>query len=306
MIFRYEYPGGVWVDIEQPSGDEVRRTAREFSISERLEAEVLSSTPSPLVARDAGVVLLVLHFPSQGKEDGDAKNQEIDFIIGSNFIVTVRYEVVVPLHHLKKILETQELIEGRTPLATDVLLEILFTHLYASVRDHVSHIANHLEVIERDMFTGRERATVRLISSVSREFLHMESALANQEGPLSRFFTLLERSGFFGTSFTERAERILAERTQIAQLVKTHRAITADLRETNVALLGARQNEIMKTLTIVNFIFLPLGLISWIFAMRTEGMPIVDSPNAFLIVLGIMLAVATLLLTFFVKKRWLF
>ena len=106
--------------------------------------------------------------------------------------------------------------------------------------------------------------------------------------------------------FAPRAERIRAERANVARAVKTYRAIASELRETNIALLGARQNEIMKTLTTVNFILLPLGLISWIFAMRTRGMPLVDSPNAFWLVLALMLGVAALLTAFFVKRRWLF
>jgi Mg2+ and Co2+ transporter CorA len=98
---------------------------------------------------------------------------------------------------------------------------------------------------------------------------------------------------------------MLAEHMQVAHLITTYRAVTTELRETNAALLEARQNEIMKTLTIVNFIFLPLGLISWTFSMRTEGMPIIASPHAFWIVLAIMVIVTALLTGFFIKKRWL-
>lgn len=305
MVFRYEYSGGVWVDLEQPNEDEIRQVAQEFSISERIEMELLSPTPTPLVASDEGMGLLVLHFPSHSTENGEIGNQEIDFIVGKHFIVTVRYEVIAPLHHLKKILEAQRLVGGRAALTTDVLLEILFAHLYTSVRDHTNHVANNLELVERDMFDGHERTTVRAISNVSREFLHMEAALANQEEPLSRFLKSLRERGSFGVSFSERAGRILAERIHVARLVGTHRAMASELRQTNLALLEARQNEIMKTLTTVNFIFLPLGLISWTFAMRTEGMPFIDSPNAFWIVLGIMFTVAVLLITFFIRRRWL-
>ena len=305
MIFRYEYPGGVWVDLEKPSGEEIRQIAQEFSISERLEAELLSPTPSPLAAGDEGTALLVLHFPVHAAEGGDAKSQEIDFIVGTKFIITVRYEVIVPLHHLKKLLETQKLVSGQHAISTDVLLEILFAHLYTSVRDHTDHTADKLARVEQDMFDGHERQTVRTISGIGREFLHLEAALANQEESLGHFLKALAARQFFGPSFTERAQRILDERTQVARLIKTHRAISTELRETNGALLEARQNEIMKTLTIINFIFLPLGLITWTFAMRTEGMPFISSPNAFWIVLGIMLGVALLLTAFFLKKRWL-
>lgn len=305
MLFRYEYHGGVWVDLEHPTEDEVRRIAQEFSIGERLEMELFSPTPSPLVANDDGMTFMVLNFPSHGASDGEIRDQEIDFVVGKKFVITVRYEVVEPLHRLQKLLEAQRLISLDDALTTDVLLEILFAHLYTSVRDHTSHVANRLAHIERDMFNGLERKTVRMISNISREFLHIEASLANQEEPLNRFLKSIVARGSFGASFPERAERVNAERAQVAHLVKTYRAVASELRETNTSLLEARQNEIMKTLTIVNFIFLPLGLISWTFSMRTEGMPIIASPNAFWIVLAIMLGVTVLLTAFFIKKRWL-
>ena len=306
MLFRHEYRGGVWVDLEQPSEEDVRRVAEEFPISKRTEKEILSPTPSALAEADADTALLILHFPAHGAEDGDTRNQEVDFIVGDGFIITARYEVVAPIHHLKKLLEARELVAAQDTLTTSVLLELLFAHLYTSVRDHASHVASRLERIERDMFDGHERATVRAISNVNREFLHLDAAIASQEEPLGRFFKELSAREPFGTAFAERAERILAERARVARVVATHRAVAAELRETNSILLETRQNEVMKTLTIVNFVFLPLGLISWIFSMRTEGMPLVGSPNAFWIVLALMLGVALLLVAFFAKKRWLF
>lgn len=306
MVYRYEYKGGIWVDIEQPTDEEIRDIAKEFSISERVETELLLPTPSALVAGDTHTSLLVLHFPAHGNENGETKSQEIDFIVGKNFIITVRYEVVASLHRLKKLLETESFVSEGAPISTDVLLEVLFAHLYTAIRDHASHSASRLTRVERDMFDGHERSAVRAISEISREFLHLEAALANQEEPLYRFLKSLGARDFFGPSFEDRMSRITAERSQIAGLVHTHRAVTTELRETNNALLSARQNEVIKTLTVVNFIFLPLGLISWTFAMRTEGMPIIDSPNAYWIVIGIMLAVAALLTLVFARKRWIF
>ncbi len=296
---------GVWVDLEQPSVDEIRHITQEFSIGERMEKELIFPTPVPMVVGDENMVLLVLHFPSQGVQDGETKNQEVDFIIGKNFILTVRYEVIAPLYHLKKLLEAQQLVAGKALITTDVLLEILFAHLYTSMRDHTNHIADNLARVEKEMFDGHERTTVRSISNISREFLNVEAALANQGESLNRFLETITQYGFFGSSFVPRSLRILAERAHVARIVTTHRAIATELRETNLALLESRQNEIMKTLTIVNFIFLPLGLISWIFTMRTEGMPLIYSPNAFWIVLALMFGVAVLLITFFIKKRWL-
>lgn len=306
MIFRHEYRGGVWVDLEQPSEDEIRQVAHEFSISERIETELLYPTPAPLVASDISAALLVLHFPAQGVADGETKSQEIDFIVGDHFVLTVRYEVIAPLHLLKKILEAQKLVAGHAAITTDVLLEILFAHLYTSVRDHTNHIASRLVRVEQDMFDGRERATVRLISNLSREFLHLEAALANQEEPLGRFLQTLAGHNFFGNSFTERIARIMAERTQVAHFISTNRAVATELRETNSTLLEARQNEIMKTLTVITFSVLPLELTALVFGMHVPGTPLEQNPDAFWIIIALMLAIVGIMMLFFARKRWIF
>ncbi len=306
MVFRHEYRGGVWVDLEQPTGDEIRQLAHEFSISERLEQELLAPTPTPLVASEGSMVLLVLHFPAHGAEDGKTENQEIDFIVGKNFILTVRYEIIAPLHHLQKLLETERMVSGHAAITTDVFLEILFAHLYTSVHDHTNHIVSRLARIEQNMFDGAERTTILSILQVSREFLHMETGLANQEEPLERFLRTLVQHGHFEKSFAQRIERILAERSQVARLVQTHRAIATELRETNIALLESRQNEIMKTLTTMTVIVLPLELIAFIFGMHLPGTPFEQSPNAFLIIMTLMLGAVGLMIIFFARKRWIF
>ena len=306
MIFRHEYRGGVWIDLEQPTGDEIRDIAKEFSINERLEQELLSPTPTPLVASEGGMALLVLHFPAHGAEDGITENQEVDFIVGANLILTVRYEVIAPLYHLQKLLEAQRMLSEHAALTTDVLLEILFAHLYTSIHDHTNHIVSHIARIEHDMFEGAERKTILSILQVSREFLHMETSLADQEEPLSRFLMLLSGPDFFGEPFLERSERMLTQRAQIERLVETHRAIVTELRETNIALLEARQNEIMKTLTVITFSVLPLELLALIFGMHELGTPLEQNPNAFWIIITVMLGVVGVMTLFFARRRWIF
>ncbi len=305
MLFRYTYHNGVWIDLEHPTEEEIRSIVDEFSISERLQTELFEPTPTPIVASDAGVTFLVLHFPTHGTVDGEIEDQEVDFIIGNNFIITVRYKVVASLRSLQKLLETQKMIAADDSMESAMLLEIIFTHLYTSVRDHINTVAGRLTAIEHDMFNGLERTTVRAISNTSREFLHTEASLVNQEEALERFLRFCITKGVFGPAFTERAERILAERAQVARLGATYRAVATDLRETNASLLEARQNEIMKRLTVISFSVLPLELIALIFGMHALGAPFEQNPNAFWIILALMLSVGTLITTFFARKRWL-
>ena len=306
MIFRHEQNGAFWIDIEQPTPEEVHAISKEFSIGSRIETELLSPSPLPLVAGDAEHALLVLHFPAHGTDDGQTASQEIDFVVGQKFILTVRYEVIAPLHHLRKLLEANGLVGTHFEMREDMFLEILFAHLFATMRDHTNHIANRLLHIEKGMFGGHERDTVLHISEINREFLHLQAAVANHEEPLTRFLQALERRNFFGPAFGERAQRIRGENEQLARLIGTHRAVGTELRATNMALLSARQNEVMKTLTVMTFLVLPLNLIAFIFAMHVPGTPLMTNPNAFWIILTAMLGVVGILVLYFAKKRWIF
>lgn len=305
MLFRYEYHGGTWIDLEQPTEEELREVTQEFSIDGRIEKELISPTPTPLVISNPDAALLVLHFPTHGAESAEIGSQEIDIVVGPKFIITVRYEVIAPLYHLKKQLETQKLVAPRTLITADVLFEILFVHLYTSVRDHINHVADRLVRIEQEMFDNHERRTVRSISDIIREFLHMEATLANQEEPISRFMDVLMRHKFFKTTFSERADHILASRSQTSRLIETHRAVATELRETNMALLEVRQNEIIKALTLITVLVLPLELIAVIFGMHAPGTPFEENPDGFLVIIGLMFSTMGVMTIYFARKRWI-
>lgn len=305
MIFRHAYAGGIWIDLERPTDEEIRAVAKEFSVSERVESELISPTPFPLVSGDAHSAFLVLHFPTPSEAEERLRDQEIDVIVGKGHIITVRYEVIAPIHHLQKVLDAQAALGKNAGITTDVFLEILFAHLYTSIRDHTNHIASKLTTVEDAMFNNGERKTVRAISSISRSFLHLEAAIANQEEPLRRFLTTLAERDYFGKSFGERATRIAAERQQVAHLLRTHRAVAVELRETNSALLEARQNEIMKTFTMITVVVLPLELIAFVFGMHAPGTPLEQNPQAFWIIMAIMLGAVSIMALYFAKRRWL-
>ena len=306
MIFRHTHNKTTWIDLEHPTDEELASVTRELSIGARIESELIAPTPLPLVAGEAGMTLLVLHFPTFDSESGESRDQEIDFVVGKNFVLTVHYEIVEALHLLRRLFETEEALRDGGALSTEMLLEVLFAHLYAAVRDHGQHIAQEMVRVEKEMFDGHERKTVREISSVSRAFLHLEATLASQEEPLDRFLRTLTRPQFFSETFHDRAGRIAAMRSGAQRYLLTHRAVATELRETNAALLETRQNEIMRTLTVVSFILLPLELIAIIFAMQLPGVPLQEDPHGFWVVV-VGLAILGAVLTFFsAYKRWIF
>jgi magnesium transporter len=306
MVFRHER-GASWIDLEQPAPDELAALAKELGIGARIGEELSAPSPIPLALAEGDTALLVLHFPTRDAQDeaDDSREQEIDLVVGREYLLTVRYEVVAPLHALHKSLEAHELLGIAPKIGADDFLELVLGKIFDAARDRAKHIALRLGKVEHDVFSGAERDTIRTISLIHREFLHLESAVADNEDPLAHFLAAVERRGLFGAHFAERATRVLAERDHVARLTSTHRKVASELQETNATLLNATQNEIMKTLTIMAFVTFPLTLIAGIFSMDTTHNPIVGTRYDFWVVLGLMLVMAVGFFVYFRMKRWL-
>ncbi len=304
MMTRHTRGKVVWVDLESPTHEELDGIMREFGVNARIEEEIISPTPYPLSITFPDYQYLVLHFPT-AQGGLDTRAQEVDFIVGKQFIITARYEVVEPLHSLHRVFEAEELLgvsEGSS--SGEELVEQMLRRLYGAISNEAEQVLRMLERIEQDIFSGRERVTVRAISDVSRILLKFDTVLDRHEDPLSDFLTELSNTSFFGKKFHDHAERIQAERDHASALVDSYRAIASELRITNDSLLSASQNEVMKTLTLMSFIILPLSLITGIFGMNVDDMPIVGSPGSFWLIVSIMATLALGFFLFFKIKRW--
>jgi len=305
MITRHERGKTVWVDLESPTREELSEVIREFGIDGRIEEEILSPTPYPLSIAFPGYAYLILHFPTSCAEEG-ARAQEMDFIVGKHFLITARYEHIDCIHNLHKVFEAEELLETgarHVPIAS--LLERVMDRMYAAISGEIERQGDRLERIERDIFSGKERQTVRRISETGRVLLRFETALARHKEPLEGFLATLAAPTFLGVSFDEHAAHIEAKRVHVAALVASYRAVAQELRTTNDSLLSSSQNQVMKNLTVMSFLALPLTLLASIFGMNAVNMPIVESEHGFLAILGLMAATSLILFTFFRLKKWL-
>jgi magnesium transporter len=279
---------------------------REFDIDERVHQEVARPTPYPLSIPFPGYSYLILHFPITGSEDG-ARAQEVDFIVGPHFLVTVRYESIEPLYALHRAIEAEELL-GTVDAASwrmGALVESVLGRMYVAISTDIETAGRRLDRIERDIFSGRERRTVRAISDAERVLLRFHTTLERHREPLSDFLASLATPAFLGTKFDAHAAHIEARRVHAASLVSSYRAAAETLRVTNDSLLSASQNDISRTLNIMAFATFPLVAIAGVFGMNVENMPIVGLEQGFWIILGLMTLVVLGFVAIFRAKHWL-
>lgn len=304
------YKETTWIDLENPTMEEVRILMDKHDIDPLIANEMLSPTMRPRVDVHENYIYLILHFPipitkESDDTDGVAKKiQEVDFIIGKQFIITTHYESVDALHDFSRVFEVNSILsKSNMSNHAGFIFFFMIQYLYKVLHNQIETIRDDLDDIEDKIFQGKEKEMLFELSRLKRTLLTFKSALATHKEVLSTFEKAAEE--FFGTTFKYHLRSIIGEYYKVKTSIDSIKEYLDELRNTNDSLLAAKQNEVMKILTIMAFVTFPLSLVAGIFGMNTSTLPFIGQENDFWIVIGIMTMLAFTFFLFFKRKKWL-
>ena len=303
MIERKQYKGITWIDIESPTAEEIEEVSKQFKLHPLISTELGQPSARPKIDPYHDYIYTILHFPIYQHKLGEQDNQEIDFVIGKSFLITTHYQQISALNKFKVYGLIGEVVgeHKMLPHAGFIFYNIL-KHLYEEIGDNLHLISKNLASIEEEISMGHEQAMVNKIGVASHDILDIKRAIKSHEGILSSFETA--GKSFFGPEFRYYLSAIIGEHAKLWDSIEDRRETLADLRDTNDSLLNAKSNQVMKVLTIMAFIALPLSLLASIFGMNTEVMPIIGLAHDFWIIVGAMIILSGTMLLYFRYKRW--
>ena len=303
MHSRYEHNGLVWVDLESPSRDEVRDIMDQFGIAPLVAEEVLLPATKPRVEFYGDYVYLVLHFPAL-RHSHKAREQEVDFVVGSNFLVTAHYDMIDSLHKFTKVIEVNSLLD-KSNLGSHAgfMMFYMLKKLYQAVEHEVEYIRHDLATVEEHIFSGHEVDMVVALSRSARDLLNLRQRME----PHREVLRELEAGGaaFFGQDFLPYLRALSNEYYRVHNHIMRETESVHELRETNNSLLSTKQNETMRILTIMALLTFPLALFVAIFDINAASNPIIGLPYDFWIIVGIVVGAGATMLWYFRYKKWL-
>ena len=241
MISVYKHRHLTWVDVESPTPDEVRKIMDEYDIDPLVADELLLPTLKPHVDVYSNFIYLILHFPAFKHTHNGNINQEIDFIIGKDFLITTRYDTVDPLHKFSKVFEVNSVLDkGDIGDHAGFLFFYMVRKLYKSLEHELEYIEDSLEIIEEDIFEEKEKEMVIALSNVSRNLLNLKQAL----NPHQEVLTSFSDAGrmFFGNDFANYLNSIMGEYYRIKNSISVHNDTLYELRSTNNSLLRSEEH----------------------------------------------------------------
>lgn len=303
MITRLQYGDTTWVDLNQPTEDEVHAVVTEFAVNPFISADLLSPSVKSRVERHDEHLYLILHFPVFKHSHSGEHKQEVDFVIGKNFLITTRYDTVDSIEKYQKLIEVNSILDHGEGRSSGALFFGIIREIYESLFNELEYIENWIGKIERNIFSGKEREMVFALSDVSRTVLNFKKATVFHREVLKNLH--MYGGELFDDMFTYNVTQALHEYSKLEEHLRTIGDSVMELRETNNSLVSTRQNEIMKTLTIVASITFPITIIAAIFSMDDIHAPIIGNPHDFYILLGFMAISALCMILFFKRKKWL-
>ena len=313
MITKHTGKGLVWIDLESPSQEEIRSIAEEYDLNPLVVRELSAPSQRPQVDLYEHFIYLILHFPTlrQGSSPRqgsgrqvEGQDHEIDFIIGKKFLITVRYGANETLHYVGKVFDTSATLE-KDDFGTHAgfIFFFILGKMYTALTHELSAVRESLRLIEERIYGGREREMVVALSSVSRDLLSFKRSLSLHRDVLESFEVAGKK--LLGEKFAFHLRALIGDYFRVEHAVESNAAFLSELRETNNALLSTKQNEIMKTLTILAFIALPATTVLSLFQIESAARPLIGRPFDFWILLAIIISIVFGLYRWFMFKKWL-
>jgi magnesium transporter len=295
-----------WVNIERPNPPEWAWLQEHFEFHALDLEDVLSRNQRPKIDEYPDYLFIVLHLPVFDRAVGRLNVGELDMFVGPDFVVTIPNQALQPVEYLfERCRSNEETREKLFSRGAGYLLYRIVDDAFDYCFPMLRKIGNKLDAIEDDIFEeGRSEEVVRDISRVKQEIINFRKVIRPQRPVLRDLENVKQRFLLPELDLEIYFDDIVDAHERIWDMLENYKEVVEALEETNESVINHRVNEILRVLTAISVMVLPLTLIASIWGMNV-GVPGEGDQTDFYIVLGAMALILVAMLAYFRKRDWL-
>ena len=297
-----------WVNIEKPTKRDTDYLAQHYPFHELDLEDCLGRVQRPKIDEyeKERYLFLVFHFPVFNPAARVTAPSQISIFIGERYLVTLHSGELKPLVKMFKDCQANEdARDEHMGRDSGYLLYSLLDRLVHYCIPILNKIGANIEAVEDAVFSEGKRGTVREISMLRRDVISYRRITK----PQLEVFELLEQKEWPFLKGKEDPEIYfgdLADGTRkIQDTLDDYKDMLEGLNDTNNTLTSFRTNTVIRVLTIIATIMMPLTLIASIYGMNLSHLPLAGSPLSFPIMIAVMLLVIVGMLVLFRLRRWI-
>jgi magnesium transporter len=308
-VQRVDAAGLRWINIERPGAIERAWIEEHFDFHALDLEDVLSRNQRPKIDVYDDYLFIVLHFPVFDPAAGRLGAGELDLFVGPGYVVTIPNQLLQPVEYLfERCRAKEELREQLFARGSGYLLYRLVDDSFDYCFPMLRKIGNKLDALEDDIFEGRSEEVVRDISNVKQEIINFRKVIRPQRPVLHDLEKVKQRYLATDLDLEIYFDDIVDAHERIWDMLENYKEVAVALEETNESVISHRVNDILRVLTSISVIVLPLTLIASFFGMNV-WLPGGDQPGgahaSFWIILGVMVALFAGMVAYFRRRGWL-
>ena len=291
-----------WVDVVGLKDfDVISQIGEIFSIHPLALEAVLNMGQRPKVEEYENQLFIVLKMLRYVESDHKIVDEQISLVLGPGYVVTFQEmegDVFAPIRDRIRVGTGRVRKSGSDYLAYTLLDVIVDNYFFV-----IDRLNEKIEVLEDEIFTNTAPEILDEINEIRKESL----SLRRHARPMRELFARLDNidSPLIKQKTMPFLRDVYDHASTIADLADSFRDNISAMVEHHRSSLSTRLNEVMKLLTIIGTIFIPLTFIAGIYGMNFEVMPELKWRYGYPTMLMLMVVITVCLLFYFRRKKWL-
>jgi len=297
----YKGPNGSlfdWVDVESGSVDEITQIAHEFKIHALCIETILEGGERPRI-QDFDDYSFIMLQPITSRI-GQQEFGELYVILSKKWVLTFHKDSLKEVKDLRK-----AMVSGSKAASSgaDFLFYSILSRTLESYYDLADNLEGKLEALEEDISETSGSPVLNRTMTLRRDVLTTRRILSYTREVVA---TMLREDFYDLNDEDERYYRDAHfQLSHLLESVETLREFLSDLRDSYMSSVSLSLNEVMKKLTMVGTIALPLIVVSGVYGMNLQGLPFAENPIGGLIAVILMILFSLSLGLYFRRKRWI-
>jgi magnesium transporter len=307
-----EKPTVTWINIDGiQQTDVLEKIGRHYDLHPLVLEDILNTDQRPKMEDYGDFIYIVLKMLSlnnktanEDTEDGvrtsEVEAEQISLVVGRNFVISFQEAEGDLFDPIREHIRTNK---GRIrKMGADYLAYTLLDIIVDNYFAVLEKCGERIEVLEDYLTTDPTTQSLHSLHLLKREMIFLRKST----WPLRELISGLERSqSALITPATITYLRDVYDHTiQVIDTIETYRDMLSGMVDTYLTSISNRTNEVMKVLTIIATIFIPLSFVTGVFGMNFKNMPLLDWPGGFYASIALMVLMGLVMLSYFKTKKW--
>ena len=295
-------PTVTWLNVDGVHrADIIERIGEIFNIHPLVLEDIVNTGQRPKMEDFGDYIFIVFKMLCHDKDKDEVRAEQVSLILGSNFVLSfqeVEGDVFNPIR------ERIRQAKGRVrKMRADYLAYALVDAVVDNYFLILERFGERIESMEDELISNPTPEALQTIHNLKRELIFLRKSV----WPLRETISGIERaeSDLIADTTGIFLRDVYDHTIQVIDTVESFRDMVSGMLDTYLSSVSNRMNEVMKVLTIIATIFIPITFVAGIYGMNFTNIPELQWPWGYFAALGLMGAISLVMVAYFKRKRWL-